>query len=155
MSLNYLLGAAAHADSPIIYPAKGQSPQDLDVDKTECYAWAKDYTKFDPANPSIDAGPAATAGANSNLGNATRTAAGGAAAGAIIGAIAGDAGAGAAIGAAAGGLGGATRNRRLGRRDRNAQQAHDQQQNEKIAQLQGGYDKAFSACLEGRGYTVK
>jgi hypothetical protein len=58
---------------------------------------------------------------------------------------------GAAIGAAGGALGGALR----GRQDLDAQhQAYDSAPTQQKAQLQT-YDRAYSACLTGRGYTVE
>lgn len=32
----------------VIYPAEGQSQEQLDKDKYECYTWAKQQTGFDP-----------------------------------------------------------------------------------------------------------
>ncbi len=32
----------------IVYPADGQSQEQLDKDKYECYTWAKQQTGFDP-----------------------------------------------------------------------------------------------------------
>jgi hypothetical protein len=64
--------------------------------------------------------------------------------GAVGGAIGGNAGKGAAIGAATGALvGGVRRNDQ--RRAAEAQQA----------QASDAYGRAYAACLEGRGYTVK
>lgn len=34
--------------NPVIYPAKGQSPEQLEKDKYACYTWAKGQTGFDP-----------------------------------------------------------------------------------------------------------
>ena len=36
------------AQDLVIYPAKGQSQEQLDKDKFECYTWAKEQTGFDP-----------------------------------------------------------------------------------------------------------
>lgn len=72
------------------------------------------------------------------------TAARGAAVGAVGGAIGGNAGKGAAIGAATGALVGGMR-RRDERRAAEASQA----------QASDAYNRAYAACLEGRGYTVK
>jgi hypothetical protein len=70
---------------------------------------------------------------------------------AVVGAAKGAA-AGAAIGATMGGLG--------GRRSKVAGDAQEQQQNEQAAaaqekELMDNFKKAFSACMEGKGYTVK
>jgi hypothetical protein len=34
---------------PIVYPSKGQSPQQQQKDEGECYVWAKNSTGIDPA----------------------------------------------------------------------------------------------------------
>ncbi len=39
----------AHAGKPIVYPAKGQSPQQQPADAGQCYAGAKGNTGIDPA----------------------------------------------------------------------------------------------------------
>jgi uncharacterized protein YcfJ len=85
-------------------------------------------------------------------GSAVVGAAKGAAAGAAIGAIAGDAGKGAAIGAVAGGLAG----RRGGKQaqEQASQQATADAAN-KEKEMKDSYAKAFSACIEGKGYTIK
>lgn len=129
-----------------VFPAKGQSQQQTEQDKFSCYGWAKNQTGFDPMNPpQVQAGePQSGPGI---LGGAARGAAGGA----IIGAIAGDAGKGAAIGAAAGGITRGFRNRN----QRNQQQAQQQQQASQINSMRSDYDRAYSVCLEGKGYTVR
>jgi len=84
-------------------------------------------------------------------GGMVRGAARGAATGAVVGAIAGNAGKGAAIGAAGGGLVGGMR-----RADQQAQNraasANARAQNDRA---RSEYIRALSACLEGKGYTVK
>ena len=37
------------AQQPIVYPAKGQSPEQQQKDDGECYVWAKSNTGVDPA----------------------------------------------------------------------------------------------------------
>ena len=114
--------------SAYVYPQKGQTAEKQSRDTAECQNWAKQQTGFDPLTDSAKgAGVGALVGA-----------VGGAAAGAAIGAATGHAGTGAAIGAAAGGIGGAgvggTYN---------------------YSKSKEGYDRAFSACMSGRGYTVR
>jgi Glycine-zipper domain len=139
--------AGAFAQNLYVYPQKGQSKQQQEKDEFECHKWAKDQTGFDPmAQPSS---PAAAAPAPK--GGAVRGAAKGAALGAIGGAIAGDAGKGAAIGAGVGGAGGALRRRGQVQQQQQAQQAQASAQNAQRSQ----YQRAYGACLEGRGYTVK
>ncbi|WP_177411222.1 MULTISPECIES: DUF6515 family protein [Pseudomonas] len=35
---------------PVAYPANGQSPQQVELDKYQCYRWAAEQSGFDPAN---------------------------------------------------------------------------------------------------------
>ena len=134
VALVVAFAAAARAEL-FVYPQKGQSPEQQQKDQNECYQWAKSQSGVDPGVPA--AGP----DRGKRLGGAAGGAARGAAGGALIGAIAGDAGKGAAIGATVGGIGG-----RRGAINR-----------EKAGQASqaDSYDRAFAACMEGRGYTVK
>lgn len=112
----------ALAQGLIIYPAKGQSPEQMEKDKFECYSWAKQQTGFDPM---VSASTPQTPPAQSKgsvAGGAAKGAAGGALLGAGIGAIAGDAGKGAAIGAASGGAFGGLKSRRQKKQSEHAQQ---------------------------------
>jgi hypothetical protein len=97
------------AQDPIIYPNKGQSVEQQEKDKSECYMWAKQQTGFDPMQtPTATSPPPAQEAPQGGVG---RGAARGALVGVTAGAIAGDAGKGAAIGAASGALiGGMRRN---------------------------------------------
>lgn len=128
------------------YPSKGQSPQQQTKDEGECFTWAKQQTGIDPfavaGTPPPASGPAA--GGGERVQGAARGALGGVA----IGAIAGDAGKGAAIGAVAGTMAGGHRARQ------NKATQQQQAQQAKSATLQK-FNKAFCACMEGRGYVVK
>lgn len=139
-------GVAMAQNKPIPYPAKGQSAAQQQKDDGQCYAWAKSQTGIDPAavaaQPPPPSGPAV--GGGERVGGAARGALGGA----VIGGIAGDAGKGAAAGAAVGTMAGGARARQ---NQRNAQ-ANAQ------AQSQGAidtYNRAYAACMEGRGYTLR
>ena len=128
------------------YPSKGQSLSQQNQDEGECYAWSKQQTGIDPVavanTPPPPSGPAV--GGGERLRGAARGAVGGAA----IGAIAGDTGDGAGIGAVAGTMAG-------GRQARQNKQAQSQEaQNAKAATIQH-FNKAFGACMEGKGYVVK
>jgi len=137
--------SAYAAQEPIVFPAKGQSNEQMEKDKYSCYSWAKGQTGFDPMQA-----PTATA-APPPKGGAVKGAAGGALAGAAIGAIAGDAGKGAAIGAASGGIvGGARRSK-----SNQQQQQAAQQQAAGADQKRSEYNRAWGACMEGKSYTVK
>ncbi len=133
-----------------VFPAKNQSQQQQKADEFECYKWAMEQTGIDPKNPP-KAKPDSTKQA-ARTGGAVGGAAKGAAAGAAVGAIAGDAGEGAAIGAVAGGV--------AGRRKKKAAEAQAEKQSQadvknKEAEIMNSYIKAFSACIEGKGYTIK
>ncbi len=138
-----------HAEELIVFPAKGQSAEKMEKDKSACYTWAKQQTGVDPlalAQKSTTQAPPA-----GPQGERVRGAAKGAAAGAVIGAIAGDAGKGAAIGAATGTMAGGAQQRGKAK----AQQGAQQEQQAQMKQDLDKYNRAYAACLEGKGYTVK
>jgi predicted lipid-binding transport protein (Tim44 family) len=134
------------ADDVYIYPAKNQSPEQQEKDKYECYQFGKSQTGFDPM-----AAPQATAAAPEKKGGLLKGAAGGALVGAAVGAVSGDVGKGAGYGAAAGGTIGALRKRS----SEKEQEQYQQQQTANYQAQRQNYDRAYAACLEGRGYTVK
>ena len=144
-----------------VFPAKNQDATQQSGDEAACFGWAKSQTGIDPMNITAPQAsqPSQEQAANTGGGERVRGAARGAAAGAAIGAIAGNAGTGAAAGAAAGTMAGGARKRR-GEQEAAAQQqqqqaADAQQQQAAIAQQKATYNKAYSACMEGKGYTVK
>ncbi len=128
------------------YPSKGQSAQKQNQDEGECFAWAKQQTGIDPIAAASAPPPAAAPAAGG--GERVRGAARGAVGGAAIGAIAGDAGKGAGIGAVAGTMAG-------GKQARTNQAAQQQQAQQAKAGASQQFNKAFGACMEGRGYSVK
>jgi hypothetical protein len=128
------------------YPSKGQSPAQQNKDEGECYAWAKQQTGIDPM--AVASAPPPPSGPAAGGGERVKGAARGAAGGAAVGAIAGDTGKGAAAGAVVGTMAG-------GKQARQNQAAQQQQaQAAKGATIQQ-FNKAFGACMEGRGYVVK
>jgi len=132
-----------------VFPAKNQSKQQQKVDEFECYKWAVEQSGIDPLNlPKVEAPPPQTG----PTGGAVKGAAKGAAAGAAIGAIAGDAGKGAAIGAAAGGMRGVKQGKQA-----QAQQNQQAQSSAAASEqaMKDSFAKAFSVCIEGKGYTIK
>ena len=135
-----------------IYPSRGQSPQQEQFDKGQCYAWATQQSGFDPANPQVYTPPPPPAGPPQ--GGLFRGAAGGAAMGAVGGAIGGDAGKGAAIGAAVGGVFGLMRRARWAGEQQQQQESYQAAQQSAMAQGHAAYNRAFSTCMTGRGYTV-
>lgn len=147
-TLFVFIGAASTKAGLIVYPANGQSQQQQTKDQGECSQWAIQQTGVDPAQLAAEASSGEVYQKHHNaLGGAAR----GALLGLVGGAIAGDAGKGAAIGAGVGAVGGAMR----GRQDLEMQhQVYENAHAEQQAQLQQ-YDRAYAACLTGRGYTVK
>ena len=136
---------SAMAQQPVVYPAKGQSAKQQGKDDGECHVWAKQSTGIDPAAlapPQQDTGPAV--GGGERVGGALMGAAGGA----IIGSVTGNAGQGAAIGAVVGTMAG-------GHRARKNQQAQNQQAQAQHQQQMNTFYRAYGACMEGRGYTIK
>jgi hypothetical protein len=155
-----------------VFGKNGQSADLQLKDESDCYGSAKQMTGIDPkapapASPSAEqqqaAAQKAAAEAPQAKGGRVRGAARGAAGGAAIGAIAGDAGKGAAIGATAGTMGG-------GMKQRQAKAASKQQaaakttaeQKEVAAQAKAAHNegldtfqRAFEACMDARGYSVK
>ena len=128
------------------YPSKGQSSAQQNKDEGECYAWAKQQTGIDPV--AVASAPPPSSGPATGGGERVRGAARGAAGGAAVGAIAGDAGKGAAAGAVVGTMAG-------GRQARQNKQAKEQQAQQAQAATIQQFNKAFGACMEGRGYVVK
>jgi hypothetical protein len=131
----FALAGTASAQQVFVYPQKGQTQQQQDIDTAECTRWAKGQSGVDPNAPTqpdqVGSHARGTAGG----------AAKGAAVGAAVGAIAGDAGKGAAAGAVVGGVG--------GRRGSKAQKQAAE------AETTNTYQRAFAACMDGRGYSVK
>jgi len=156
------------------YPRNKQNSDKQLKDESDCYGSARQNTGFDPQAP-LPAGPSAQqnqaaqqeaaqeAQRDVGKGGAVRGAARGAAGGAVIGAIAGDAGKGAAIGATVGTVRG-RRQQRMAEQNAKQQatqqtaQAQEQTQADAQAQHKAAMDtfkRAFSACMDSRGYSVQ
>ncbi len=153
-----------------VYPKNNQNMEQQKKDEMDCFYWAKQQTGIDPMAPAPppqqpqqtqQAGQ--TQQGSTPKGGGVKGAAGGAAAGAAIGAIAGDAGTGAAIGATAGAMKG-RRTQKKAEKQAEAQAKQQQQQAQQQAQQQtkaqdkerkDTFNRAFGACLESKGYTVK
>jgi len=143
----------AVANDMYVYPQKGQSNEQMEKDKYECYDWAKKQTGFDPmAAPTASSPPPQQ---QAQKGGVVRGAGRGALGGLAIGAIAGDAGKGAAIGAASGALIGGVRRSDQKQQEAQAQQEWEQNQAAQYSHNRNEYNRAYSACLGGRGYTVQ
>lgn len=145
-SLSLFAPPAWAQSAPIIYPSAGQSLEQQSSDEAACRTWGQQQTGVYPGQsaPSYSTSPPPGAPV---LGGAAR----GAALGAVGGAIAGDAGKGAAIGAGVGATAGVMRR---GQHRRQQAYANDQAQAQYQADL-GRFNQAFSACMQGRKYTVR
>ena len=147
-ALALMLAAFAWAQQqPIFYPAKGQSSQTQQNDMAQCQGWAKQTTGVDPvalAQRSANQPPPPA-----QQGQRLKGAAGGAATGAAVGAIAGDAGKGAAIGAVTGTAAGGIRQRRQAQAYNQQEQAAQQNTQNQLTT----FNRAVTACMNGRGYT--
>lgn len=144
-----------NATEVFVYPNKGQSAQQLDRDRYECYLWGVEQTGFDPSQPSlaphqrVEVVAAPPPGTDAVVGAVT---------GAMIGAAVSrprDSAEGAVVGAVLGGiLGGAT----SAARSEEIQKRYAERESDQLARLERqstDYRRALTACLEGRGYTVK
>jgi OmpA family protein len=164
--------SAAQKVGLYVFPGKNQSHDQQLIDESECYDLAQQQSGVNPEMSaptppsSADMQAAQAQGAASApqaRGGRARGAARGAAGGAMLGAIGGDAGKGAAMGATIGTV-------RGGRQQRQANaDSKEQAANQAGAQLQqqygqqkaaydrqiGNFKRAFSACLDSRGYSVK
>jgi len=149
---------AVIAQEPIIYPAQGQSQDQLEKDKFECYTWAKGQTGFDPMQVPTASSPAPSQEKKSVGGSAVVGGVMGGAGGAVIGGILGGskgARKGAAIGGLSGGTIGGVRSSQQNRQAEQQRKQWEQQQTNQYMQQRNAYNRAHAACLEGRGYTVK
>ena len=139
-----LEGAAVGAQDIYVYPTRNQSDEQTARDKEECHDWAVKQTGVDPVKVAEQAPEKSKAAGGGSL-------LGGAGLGAARGAAAGDAGAGAMHGVGMAGLLRVVRARRqMQEQHESYMQSHQEQQN----QLDN-YDRAYGACLSGRGYTVR
>lgn len=122
--------APAYSTQPYIYPARGQSPQQEESDKGQCYGWAVKQTGFDPANPRV----VTPASPPSYSGQAPPQ--------------------------QGGVLFGGLRRLRFEEQEQQQmqmrqQQAYAAQQQNALAQGRANYERAFGACISGRGYSVR
>ena len=144
------------------FPQKGQSASDQSLAESQCYDWAVKNIGADPfqlqkqsqqvAQQSEQAKQQASAQASQGRG---RTVVRGAAVGTLVGGISGNEGKGAAYGAAAGVIAGNRRSRQQSAQASASVDAQANQQQADIAAQTENFKKAFSVCLEGKGYMVK
>jgi hypothetical protein len=142
---------AADAGSAVAYPARGQSDKQQARDRQECAAWAKSQSGYDPAAAQAAQAAAAPSAQPSQGANAQGMLAGAAGGAAVAEISHHDVGRGAAIGV----LGAGARERMKQQKTAAAQQQQQQAKQQQQAQLKAVNDRAFAACMEGRGYVLK
>ena len=150
--------SAALGQDMVVYPAKGQTPEQQQRDKGECHVWAVNESGFDPATaqappPTImsqGSAPQPVTGSGARVQGAAR----GAAVGGVVGAIGDDAGEGAAKGAAAGAMIGGMRRRQQNRAAAQPVEQPNPAYQDYVAK-RDGYTRGVKACLSARGYTVQ
>lgn len=134
-----------------VYPSQGQSESQLDRDRYECNDWAVRQSHYDPSDVHNETRVRVVtepSGANTAVGAVT---------GAVVGSLlAGprDAFGGAVVGGVAGAMLGAASDNAQQQQARREQRQYDARYAHGAAYAQA-YRRAISACLEGRGYTVK
>jgi len=159
------VGPAADSTSSVsatseifVYASHGQSDKQLDRDRYECHNWAVAQSHYNPSDPHLAPHQQVQVVAAPPAGRDTVA---GAMTGAVIGAAVGaphESGGGAIIGAIAGGMMGAASDsaRHQEAQRINAQgSAEEQAERARLEKQASDYRRAISACLEGRGYTVK
>jgi hypothetical protein len=140
------------------YPQKGQSVEQQSRDHYDCYNWAVKQTGFDPGQSQIPKEQRVRVVPMPPPGYDTATLA---IAGAVLGALIGGprhAVAGAMIGASGGMIAGAASDsarQESARQMEEAYAARDRVQDAQLAAKASEFRRAMSACLEGRGYSVK
>jgi glycine zipper 2TM protein len=150
---------AVPADADIyVYPSKGQTDKQLDRDRYECHNWAVSQSHFNPSEPHLAPHQQIRVVEGPPPGQSTVA---GAVTGAVIGAAVGsprNTGEGAVAGAIAGAvLGASSESARRKETDRinSRVNADAQAERARLERQASDYRRAISACLEGRGYTVK
>ncbi len=150
---------AAYAGPPVnttvyAYPQQGQSPEQQSKDRYQCSVWAVQQTGFDPSAPNVPAQYRVVAsGPPPGTGTAI-----GAIAGAVIGAAISprwDRGAGAVFGGLTGAMIGSASDAQRAQENQVAMSQQQQEQAAAMAHKASEYRRALSACLTGRGYSVK
>lgn len=140
------------------YPNKGQSHEQQERDRYECYLWARQKTGFDPAQANlaphqrVEVQPVAPPGSDTAAGAMT---------GAVVGSMLSrprNSGEGMVFGAIAGALIGSASDQARQQRAQDIQEQYNSRYDQRYARLDQqarDYRRAMTACLEGRGYTVR
>ena len=140
------------------YPTRNQSEDQQNRDRYECYLWAVKQSGFDPGQAQlaphqrIEVTPAAPPGADT---------AAGAVGGAIVGSMMAprhDSGFGLVFGMITGAMLGAASDAARQEQTARAQHYYDSKEAQRYAVVEKqarDYRRAMTACLEGRGYSVR
>ena len=140
------------------YPTRGQSKAQQERDHYECYLWAVGQSGFDPGqgqlapHQRVEVVPTTPPGADTAAGAVT---------GAVVGSIISgphDRGEGMVFGAVTGAMLGAASEQAKREQAAQIQQQYDARYTQRYARLDRqarDYRRAMTACLEGRGYTVR
>jgi glycine zipper 2TM protein len=151
-------GAVAPAADVYVYPSRGQSDKQLDRDRYACHNWATAQSHYNPSDPHLAPHQQIRVVEMPTPGRDT---AAGAVVGAVIGSSVGgrhDSGGATVAGAVVGAIIGASAD---SARQKAADETHSrasaelQAERAKLERQASDYRRAISACLEGRGYTVK
>ena len=147
-----VLTGLSYAQQMYIYPNKGQSQAQKNKDMSQCNTWAVNQTGFDPSAPYYPSGSGPRQPSRKE--GIVESTAKGAILGTVIGAITGNVGKGAAIGASSGAIVGGFNKYDEKKEKEQYQRQYNEQQSREYAAKRSDYDRAYKACLQGRGYTV-
>lgn len=141
------------------YPTSGQNAEQQDRDRFECHQWAVKQTNYDPGyarhvpRERVEVVPVPQPGTHTAVGAVTGAVVGAAVAsrhhtaeGAVIGAVAG---------AALGAVSDATRQEEAAQLQERYERRQDIQSTARSERQAQDFRRAMSACLEGRGYSVR
>jgi hypothetical protein len=151
-------GVRAPLTQVYFYPKAGQTPEQQSRDHFECYNWAVKQTGFDPGRSMIPIEQRVQVVPLPPPGFETARLA---IAGAVLGALIGGprhAGQGALIGAAGGAVAGAISDAARQDSAQRMEETYARQNRMQGAQLvekERAFRRAMTACLEGRGYSVR
>ncbi len=138
-----------------VYPQQGQSNDQLEQDKFQCYGFGKEQSGFDPMEVPTATAPPPQEKKGAGVG---RSAATGAAIGGAYGALTGNSSKArdrAKKGAVTGLVFGGMSNSNAKRQNEANRKAWEQEQAAIYKQNRHNYNRAYAACLEGRGYSVR
>jgi hypothetical protein len=140
------------------YPKAGQIAEQQSRDHYDCYNWAVNQTGFDPGQSAIPTDQRVRVVPMPPPGHDTATLA---IAGAVLGALIGGprhAVGGALIGASSGAIAGAASDSarmESARQQEDAYASRDRVRDDRLEEMASGFRRAMSACMEGRGYSVR